>query len=279
MKTNPSSTNINSSRAGLATLHGLWNYRRFILGSVAREFRSRYLNTVFGAIWLLLAPFAMILVYTLVFSQVMHSRLPGSQEPFAYSIYLCAGLLPWQWFSELLSRNVGIFVEHAGIIKKSSFPRLALPVIAFIASACNFMLIAGLFLVFLLVMGRWPGWELLSLIPLFLLQSALAMGVGVGLGVLNVFFRDIGQIVGIILQFWFWLTPIIYPVASLSQGVRDYLSWNPVYPLIEAYHKVLLGQGLPDWGSLSGLCILTGLSLLFALWIYRAARNQMVDEL
>lgn len=257
----------------------MWNYRRFILGSVVREFRSRYLNTAFGAFWLLLSPFAMILVYTLIFSQVMQSRLPGSQDPFSYSIYLCAGLLPWQWFTDLLSRNVGIFVEHAGIIKKSSFPRLALPVISFIASACNFMLIAGLFVVFLLLMGRWPGWSVLSLIPLFALQSALALGVGVGLGVLNVFFRDIGQVVGIILQFWFWLTPIVYPVASLPQNVRDYLSWNPVYPLIEAYHTVLLGQGLPNWGSLTGLCIMAGLSLLFSLWIYRVTQSQMVDEL
>ncbi|MFZ2124706.1 MAG: ABC transporter permease [Rhodoferax sp.] len=257
----------------------MWNYRRFILGSVVREFRSRYLNTAFGAFWLLLSPFAMILVYTLIFSQVMQSRLPGNQDPFSYSIYLCAGLLPWQWFTDLLSRNVGVFVDHAGIIKKSSFPRLALPVIAFIASACNFMLIAGLFVVFLLLMGRWPGWQVLSLIPLFALQSALALGVGVGLGVLNVFFRDIGQVVGIILQFWFWLTPIVYPVASLPQSVRDYLSWNPVYPLIEAYHTVLMGQGLPNWGSLISLCFMAALSLLFSLWIYRVTQSQMVDEL
>ena len=257
----------------------LWQYRRFILGSVEREFRSRYTRTIFGALWLLLAPFAMIVVYTIVFSQVMHARLPGSDAPYAYSIFLCAGLLPWQWFTELLSRNVSIFVDHAGLIRKSNFPRLVLPVIAFISSACNFALVAGLFLIFLLFMGRWPGWNILGFIPLLLLQSAFAMGLGVALGVLNVFFRDVSQTVGIVLQFWFWLTPIIYATPTLPAGVRDYLAWNPVFPLFQAYQQILMGQGLPQWCSLLGLCGLTALSLLLALWIYLAAQSQLVDEL
>lgn len=279
MKSDPIPTRIGPVQYGHTAAALLWQYRRFILGSVAREFRSRYTRTIFGAAWLLLAPFAMIVVYTIVFSQVMHARLPGSDAPFAYSIFLCAGLLPWQWFTELLSRNVGIFVEHGGLIKKSNFPRLALPVIAFISSACNFALIAGLFLLFLLFMGRWPGWPILSLIPLLLLQSAFAMGVGVALGVLNVFFRDVSQTVGIVLQFWFWLTPIIYTAPTLPPGARDYLAWNPVFPLFQAYQKVLLGQGLPDWGSFWGLGALTLVSLLLGLWMYLAAQSQLVDEL
>lgn len=260
------------------SLGGLWQYRRFILGSVAREFKSRYARTVFGAAWLLLAPFAMILVYTIIFSHIMHARLPGNQEPFAYSIYLCAGLLPWQWFSELFSRNVGIFVDHGGLIKKSSFPRLALPVIAFLASACNFALVTGLFLLFLLFMGRWPGWEILALLPILLLQSTFALGLGVALGVLNVFFRDVGQAVGIVLQFWFWLTPIVYPAATLPGWARDYLSWNPLLPLFEAYQSVLLGQGMPHWEKLIGFSVLTLFTVLLAAWVYRAAESQLADE-
>lgn len=279
MSTEVTQVRASSREAGMDALRSLWHYRRFIVGSVAREFRSRYANTMLGSVWLVLAPFAMILVYTLVFSQIMHARLAGSAEPFAYSIYLCAGLLPWQWFTELLSRNVGIFVDHGGLIKKSSFPRLALPVISFIASACNFALIFGLFMIFLLIMGRWPGWNILGLIPLLLLQSAFAIGLGITLGVLNVFFRDIGQAVGIILQFWFWLTPIIYPLGTLPEWARNYLSWNPVMPLFDGYHRIFLGQGLPQWENLTGLTLLTLVLLLIAAWIYRAAQSQLVDEL
>lgn len=263
----------------IASLKSLWHYRRFILGSVVREFKSRYARTVLGSAWLLLAPFSMILVYTLVFSHIMQARLPGTQLPFAYSVYLCAGLLPWQWFSELVMRSVGIFVDHGGLIKKSSFPRLALPVIALLASACNFALVAGLFMIFLLIMGRLPGWELLTLIPLLVLQSAFALGLGVTLGTLNVFFRDIGQAVGIILQFWFWLTPIVYPLATLPAWAREYLSWNPVLPLFDAYQNVFLGAGAPQWDRLSSLLAVTVVSLLVATWVYRAAQSQLVDEI
>lgn len=268
-----------SQKSTLATLNELWLYRRFILGSVAREFRSRYTNTILGALWLIFSPFAMIVVYTVIFSQIMHARLPGSPEPFAYSIYLCAGLLPWQWFTELLSRNVGIFIDHAGLIKKSSFPRLALPVISFIVSAVNFSLVFGLFLIFLIFMGRWPGWNILALIPLLLLQSAFAIGLGLTLGVLNVFFRDVGQAVGIVLQFWFWLTPIIYPLATLPDWARNYLTWNPVMPLFNGYHRIFLEQELPQWKSLIGLSAVTVVMLILAMWIYRKAQSQVVDEL
>lgn len=270
---------MNRNQVAPSTLSQLWQYRRFILGSVAREFRSRYTRTVFGAVWLLIAPFAMILVYTIIFSQIMQARLPGSQEPFAYSVYLCSGLLPWQWFTELLSRNVSVFVDHGGLIRKSNFPRLALPVIAFISSAFNFALVAGLFLIFLLILGRWPGWGIVSLIPLILLQSAFATGLGITLGVLNVFFRDVAQAVGILLQFWFWLTPIVYPVTTLPQWVREVLAWNPVLPLFESYHKVLLSHEQPQWEALVGITAITLASLLLAMWIYRAARSELVDEL
>lgn len=260
-------------------MHALWHYRRFILGSVQREFRARYLNTALGAAWLLLAPFAMILVYTLVFTQLMQNRLAGSAATYSYSIYLCAGLLPWQWFTELLSRHVGLFVDHAALIKKASFPWLSLSVIAIISSACNFALIAVLFLLFLAYIGPWPGWALIALLPLFLLQSLFAAGLGIILGVLHVFFRDVGQAVGIVLQFWFWLTPIIYPLNALPPSIQAILAWNPMLPVVRNYQTVLLGQGWPDWSTLDGFAVLCMACLLVAAWLYHRARSQLVDEL
>lgn len=264
----------------IASWVSLWQYRRFILGSVVRELRSRHARSILGSAWLLLAPFAMILVYTVVFSRIMHSRLPGSSDPFAYSIYLCAGLLPWQWFTELLSRNTSIFVDHAGLIKKSTFPRMTLPVVAFLSSACNFFLVTAIFLLFLLVVGSWPGWVIFWAIPLFVLQSAFAASLGLALGVLNVFFRDVGQALGIILQFWFWLTPIVYPANALPEWAQDLLHfWNPLAALSESYQKVFLGQGAPLWSNLLPLVAITCISILLATLLYRGGRHQLVDEL
>jgi lipopolysaccharide transport system permease protein len=257
----------------------IWHYRRFILASVVREFRARYARSYLGATWLVLAPFAMILIYTLVFSGLMQARLPGTQQAYAYSVYLCAGLLPWHWFSELVSRNTGLFLDHAGLIKKHSFPRLSLPIINALASGLNFALAMSVFLVFLLVMGNWPGWSLLWMIPLLLLQLLFASSLGLMLGVLNVFFRDVGQAMGIVLQFWFWLTPIIYPLTALPERIRRVIEWNPMTPLVQAYQGIFLGQGQPDWPTLLPLALVTLLFTGLAAKSYRAARNQIVDEL
>lgn len=258
----------------------LWKYRRFILGSVVREFRGKYARSLLGSAWLLLSPFSMILVYTLVFSKIMHTRLQGSSEPFSYSIFLCAGLLPWQWFTEQLTRSVAVFVDHGGLIRKSTFPYLALPVITFLSSAFNFLLISSLFLAFLAVSGNWPGVGILWVIPLLFLQCIFAGSLGIALGVLNVFFRDVGQSVGIVLQFWFWLTPVVYTVNALPEWAQKQLHiWNPMAALFEGYQRVFLRQGPPNWEGLAPLLFITMTTLALATIFYRAGFQQLADEL
>ena len=124
-----------------ATLRSLWNYRGFIIGSVRREFESKYRKSVLGATWTIVNPLAMIIVYTIIFSQLMKARLPGVDTPFAYSIYLCAGSLTWGLFIEIVSRGQNIFIENANLLKKISFPRLILPVILVLNACINFLII------------------------------------------------------------------------------------------------------------------------------------------
>ena len=105
----------------------LWNYRGFISGSVKREFQSKYRNSLLGALWTILNPLAMIIVYTVIFSEVMRAKLPGVDSTFGYSIYLCAGILTWGLFAELVGRSQTVFLDNANLLKKISFPRLCLP--------------------------------------------------------------------------------------------------------------------------------------------------------
>jgi lipopolysaccharide transport system permease protein len=108
-------------------LRGLWAYRGFVLGSVQREFQSKYANAILGAVWSLLSPLAMILVYTVIFAEVMRTKMPGSDSTFAYSIYLCAGILTWGLFAEMVGRGQTMFLEQSNLLKKVSFPRICLP--------------------------------------------------------------------------------------------------------------------------------------------------------
>jgi lipopolysaccharide transport system permease protein len=156
----------------------LWGYRGFILGSVKREFQAKYSNSLLGAAWTVINPLAMIAVYTLVFSQIMRAKLPemagGGNGQFAYSIYLCAGVLTWAFFSETVTRTQNVFLDNANLLKKISFPRLCLPVIVVANASLNFLIIFGLFTLFLLVSGSFPGLPYLAVIPVLCLQVLFA---------------------------------------------------------------------------------------------------------
>ncbi len=264
---------------GLHMLKGVWAYRSFILGSVKREFQIKYRNSMLGAAWTVLNPLAMIFVYTVIFSQIMRAKLPGLDNQFAYSIYLCAGTLTWGLFAEITNRAQNVFLEHANLIKKVSFPRICLPVIVLLTALLNFSIIFGLFILFLLVSGNFPGWSFIALLPLLVVEIMFAIGLGMILGILNVFFRDVGQFFGIFIQFWFWLTPIIYPYSILPEAIKPYLAYNPMVALIQAYQGILVNHQWPDW---LGLLPLTGLGLGLCglgLLLFRGRAGEMADEL
>jgi lipopolysaccharide transport system permease protein len=260
-------------------LKSIWAYRGFISGSVKREFQSKYRNSMLGAAWTVLNPLAMIVVYTVIFAQVMRARLPGSDSSFAYSIYLCAGVLTWGLFAEITGRGQNVFLEHANLIKKLSFPRICLPLIVVLNAGINFAIIFGLFTGFLIVSGNFPGWVFLALIPIIVVQVLFSIGLGIILGVLNVFFRDIGQFFTIFLQFWFWFTPIVYPAAILPEHIRSLLVWNPMAALIMACQTILVARQWPQWGTLLPVTLIAIVLCIVGMLLFRARAGEMVDEL
>ena len=124
-----------------------------------------------------------------------------------------------------------------------------------------------------------PGWVILAVIPLLILQVLFAIGVGISLGVLNVFFRDVGQFFALFLSFWFWFTPIVYPVSVLPESVLSLMRYNPMARVIEGYQQVLLHASMPNWYSLWPVALLTALLCVYGLWQFRRHVGEMVDEL
>jgi lipopolysaccharide transport system permease protein len=260
-------------------LRAIWNYRGFILSSIKREFQAKYRNSLLGALWSILNPLAMIVVYTVIFAEIMKAKLPGVSGTFAYSIYLCAGTLSWGLFSEIVGRAQNVFIENGNLLKKISFPRLCLPAVIIGSALINFGITYGLFVGFLLISGNFPGIYFIALLPLVLILILFSIGLGITLGVLNVFFRDVGQFFGIFLSFWFWMTPIVYPAEILSERIRPVLSLNPMASLIGAFQRVLVFGTWPDWSSLIPVAVLALLFCLFGLHLFRKHAGEMVDEL
>ncbi len=260
-------------------LRALWAYRGFIYGSVKREFQSKYRNSLLGAAWTVINPLAMIVVYTVIFSQIMRAKLPGVDHSFAYSIYLCSGVLTWGLFAEIVGRGQNIFLDNANLLKKISFPRMSLPVIAVLNAMVNFGIIFGLFLAFLLFSGFWPGWSSVAVIPVLAIQLLFALGLGMTLGVLNVFFRDVGQFFGIFVQFWFWFTPVVYPTGILPERIKPLMAVNPMYPLVHAYQGMFVSNQWPAWGSLAYPLVLGFVLCALGMRLFRRYAGEMADEL
>lgn len=260
-------------------LGGVWRYRGFIAGSVRREFQARYRNSLLGAAWTILNPLAMIVVYTVIFSQVMGNRLQGNTGHFAYSIYLCAGVLTWGMFAEITTRGQNVFLENANLIKKLQFPRICLPIVVVLNAFVNFAIIFGLFSLFLVFSGSFPGAVYLALLPVLAVLILFAIGLAMVLGVLNVFFRDVGQFFTILLQFWFWFTPVVYPVTALPEQYRAWLAFNPMAAVVQACQTILLNGRAPDWASLLPATVLALLLCALGMQLFRKRAGEMVDEL
>ena len=263
----------------VAMLRVLWSYRGFILGSIKREFQAKYRNSLVGAAWAVLNPLAMIVVYTVIFAEVVRAKLPGVDDMFAYSIYLCAGVLAWSLFAEIVGRGQNVFLENANLLKKLNFPRLCLPAIIIGTALINFTIIFFLFLGFLLITGNFPGVEIFAIFPLLGGLILFAIGLGVSLGVLNVFFRDVGQFFSIFLNFWFWLTPIIYPSSVLEKDLGIILDINPMFPVISGFQKVFVEKSWPQWDGIWLPYFTAVILCVFGMVIFRKHSGEMVDEL
>jgi lipopolysaccharide transport system permease protein len=257
----------------------LWKFRSFILGSIKREFQTKYRNSILGIAWPILNPLVMILIYTLVFSQVMKARLPGVDSMFAYSIYLCIGIITWNLFTEITLRGQSVFLDNANLIKKLNFPKLCLPLIVIGSALLNFAIVFLIFTLFLVFTNQFPGWVYFAVIPLLLLQIAFAICLGISLGVLNVFFRDVGQFYSVFLQFWFWLTPIVYAGDILPPSIQPYLALNPMTSLVDAYHSIFVNEQWPNWYRLIYVLVLTLILSFLGYRLFQKHGGEMVDEL
>jgi len=264
-------------RSGM--LRECWAYRGFIAASVKRDFTARYLGTNLGFFWAVAQPLAMILIYTLVLSAVMKPALPGRGGPFAYSIYLCAGITLWQLFSELLTRSIGVFVHNATLLKKAALPKLAFPIVVTLSGLTNFAVIFALFLAFTAVIGAFPGASLAAMVPVILLLACFALGLGVLLGTINVFYRDVEQSVAMLLQFWFWLTPIVYPGRALPGFAADLLAVNPLWPIVHFAQTIFVEDRVPPWSMLAYPTLAAAVLLALGWLAFRRLAGEIVDEL
>lgn len=260
-------------------LLAIWQYRHFILSSIRSELKARFARSRLGALWFILNPLAQAAIFALVLSEVLGARLPNIENRAAFPIYLMAGTAAWGLFSEIINRTLNIFNEYGNMLKKISFPRLCLPLIVWGSALINHVLLLTAVAFVFLFFGHFPGiaWVIIPL-GIFLI-SFFAFGLGVMLGVFNVYNRDVGQFMGVVMQIWFWLTPIVYPYEIIPENLKWLSEINPMVPLVKIYQEALLLNNFPDYNQ---LWLPAGVALAFfvlSFALFRKASPELVDVL
>ena len=257
----------------------LWQYRQFVVSSIRNELINRLARSKLGGLWMIINPLSQVAIYALILSHVLAAKLPGIDSQYSYAIYLMAGLLAWTLYSEIIGRCLNLFIEQGNLMKKMRFPRITLPAIVVGSNLLNNSLLFIAMLGIFLLLGHDFSLAMLWLLPLTITLTGFALGVGLVLGVINVFVRDVGQVVPIILQVWFWFTPIVYPVAIIPEGYRHWLTFNPIYHFTAAYQEIIVYGRTPAMDGLVVVGALSLLLLLLSLFLFRRASEEMVDVL
>jgi lipopolysaccharide transport system permease protein len=252
----------------------------FLLGEFTRrDFKGRYAGSVMGFLWSFVQPLWMLALFTFVFSFVM--RIPrGTLElTDSFSIFLFCGLLPWMAVQEGLTRATTAITENAALVKKMSFPSGLLVLAVVLAALLHEAIALGLFLVVLGITGHLQVsglWILIFAVPL---QVVLTTGLGFLAAAINVFFRDTAQINSMLLQGWFYLTPIVYPMGLVPERFQAYLALNPLTPLVDLYRQALLGGSMPPIATLTPLVIAATIALIVGVAVFHRLKPVFADEI
>ena len=262
-----------------AKVRQLADNRFFIITAIKMDFRARFSRSAFGTLWAILNPLVMVAIYAFILSKIMQAKLPGIENSYAYPIYLISGIVGWTLFTEVVSRSLTVFIENGHYLKKLSFPRSNLVFVVLGASFVNSLILLVAAIAIFLSLDFQPSMSLLWLVPVALLTALFALGIGVSVGVLNVFLRDMGQIVPIVLQLMFWLTPIVYTINIIPEQSQHWLELNPLFIIIGMYHDILAYRVDPQMASLGKLLIMAIVANVFGFVLYRRARTEIVEEL
>ncbi|HVB52524.1 MAG TPA: ABC transporter permease [Acidimicrobiales bacterium] len=229
-----------SARAPLATrLANLWSRRELLRGLIVSDIRIKYKNSALGIVWSMLSPAAMLAMYYLVFSIFLKNGIPN------FVVYLFSGLVVWNMFQISLNTATGVIVDRAGLVKKVSFPREILALANVGASVVYFIIQLAVLLLFLAIIGHAPDWGFLWLLPIsFVTLYLFTASLAVIMSAVTVYMRDVKHLMEVVLQFWFWLTPVVYSYEnSIAEplhrhGLSTLYFLNPVTLIVLTFQRV-----------------------------------------
>jgi len=233
-------TIIQPSRGWISlNLRELWKYRELLYFLAWRDVSVRYKQTLLGAAWAIIQPFFSMIVFSLFFGRL--ANIPSEGVP--YPIFNYTAMLPWTYFATAITASSNSLVGSANLLSKVYFPRLVIPVASVLPALVDFCIAFVVMLGMMLYYGIAPTWNALFLPAFLLLALVTALGVGLWLSAMNVQYRDVRYAVPFLVQFWLFLSPVVYPSSLVPEQWRLLYGINPMAGVIEGFRWALLGTG------------------------------------
>lgn len=287
---------IDRSAGAMRKILELWSYRELIRNLVLRDLQVRYKGSALGYLWTQLAPLLLMLVFWFVFSAFFQADIA------MFPVFIMVGLLPWNFANEAVSGGARSVIESAALIKKVFFPREVLPLVAVLSSLVNFVLSLPMLLVMMAAVqlfyaplrdaGSWTNfsWTFGYLPVLLGIQTVFLSGVALFLAALAVRYRDTVHLIGILLQFWFFLTPVVYSLERVAGPLAQAVRWlNPMASLVEFYREVLYGNvvaanqiptpNLPALDSVLRVLLTAFATLALGYWYFQRRSGEFGERL
>ncbi|WP_318708601.1 ABC transporter permease [Candidatus Acetatifactor stercoripullorum] len=258
----------------LQRIKEIFAYKDMIYSLVRRELRGRYKGSVLGFLWTYINPLCQIIVYSAVFSVIFKVNIEK------FYLYLTIGMMPWVFFNTSIQGGSTCIRAQADMVKKIYFPREVIP-ISYVTSAFVNMLLSFIIVFGVILLSGWGiSVSVLPYLPLIMIiEYLLALGIAFVVSAVTVYFRDLEQIVGVLMMAWIYLTPIMYDMDYIPEQLRSLFYINPMTPIIIAYHDILYYRVAPTTQCLlqSGLTSLFFLVLGFGL--FRRLDRNFAEEL
>ena len=251
----------------------LYEYRELLKSSIKKDVGGKYKNSVLGVLWSFLYPLLQIAVYAIVFPLIMRSNMEN------YTVFVCCGLIPWNFFSTAKSRSSFTMIENGNILKKVYFPREILPISVVTSEAVNFVISTIIILAFVLGTGMGLTWYVIFYPVILLIQYILLIGISLFVSSITVYFRDLQHFIGIALQLLFYATPIVYATNIIPESYQWILRLNPMTFIIDGYRSIFYYQQQPDFISL-GITLLVSLILcVVGYLLFSKLQKRFAEEL
>ena len=257
----------------LNSLKELYTYREMLFNLVKKDLRTRYKGSVLGFFWTFLNPLLQLMVYTFVFSVVMRAGIEK------YYIYLFVALVPWIFFSTSLTSSSASIIGNKDLIKKIYFPRIIIPMAVVNGAFMNMLFTMIVVFVALIFSGIGISWYIILLPIIMVLEYLLVLGLAFVISALNVYFRDLEHILGILTMAWMYATPILYDIDMVPQNLQPLFKLNPMTPIVLAFRNILYYKTMPDLSHMGLILIWSIGFIVLGYFIFNKLQKGFAEEL